>query len=85
LPDILQAFKEKFPDVKLLLRELASYDQLKELVQQQIDVGFLHAHNLENFNSRNDAVLVTKPVLQESLVVVLPTNHRFASHTCLSL
>lgn len=85
LPDILQAFKEKFPDVKLVLRELASYDQLKELVEQQIDIGFLHAHNLDNFNNRNDAVLVTKPVLQESLVVVLPINHRFANHTYLSL
>ncbi|MDB9458773.1 LysR family transcriptional regulator [Dolichospermum circinale] len=83
LPDILRGFHEKFPEVELMLQELASYDQIDKLRNQKLDLGFFHLHNLRNIN--NDNVLTFIPVLQESLVIVLPENHRFARRTSISL
>lgn len=85
LPDILRAFHEKFPDVELVLQELASYEQIEKLRNQQLDLGFFHLHNLHNIQNNNDDVLTFMPVLQESLVIVLPENHRFARRTSISL
>lgn len=79
LPDILRSFYEKYPDVTLLLQELASYDQIGKLKKQQLDVGFFHSHSLRTIESNHeDMVLIAKTVLKESLVLVLPENHRFA-------
>ncbi|MTJ10791.1 LysR family transcriptional regulator [Anabaena sp. UHCC 0204] len=82
LPDILRAFHEKFPEVELVLQELPSYEQIEKLRNQQLDLGFFHLHNIQN---NNDDVLTFMPVLQESLVIVLPENHRFARRTSISL
>ena len=85
LPDILKAFYEKFPNVELLLYELASYDQIEKLHKQQIDIGFFHLHNLQNINISHDHVLNSMSILQESLVIVLPEKHRLVKHTSISL
>ncbi|HIK08210.1 MAG TPA: LysR family transcriptional regulator [Trichormus sp. M33_DOE_039] len=85
LPDILRAFHGKFPDVELVLQELASYDQIEKLRNQQLDLGFFHLHHLQNIKNNNDDVLNFMPILQESLVVVLPENHRFVRRTSISL
>ena len=85
LPDILRAFHEKFPEVELVLQEIASYDQIEKLRNQQLDLGFFHLHNLQNIKSNNDDVLTFMPILQESLVIVLPENHRFVRRTSISL
>ncbi|MBS3025950.1 MAG: LysR family transcriptional regulator [Dolichospermum sp. DET50] len=85
LPDILRAFNEKFPEVELMLQELASYEQIDKLRNQKLDLGFFHLHNLHNINNDNDNVFTFIPVLQESLVIVLPENHRFARRTSISL
>ena len=82
LPDILRVFHNKFPEVELVLQELASYEQIEKLRTRQIDLGFFHVHNIQN---NNDNVLTFIPVLQESLVIVLPENHRFARRTSISL
>jgi DNA-binding transcriptional LysR family regulator len=88
LPDILRAFHDKFPKVELMLQELASYEQIDKLRNQKLDLGFFHLHNLHNLhniNNNNDNVFTFIPVLQESLVIVLPENHRFARRTSISL
>lgn len=76
LPDILQSFYARYPDVTLLLQELASYNQIEKLKTQQLDVGFFHLHNLQiNESHQEERVLLTKTVLKESLVLVLPEKH----------
>lgn len=85
LPEILKAFHHKFPDVELVLQELASYDQIEKLRTQQLDLGFFHLHNLHNIKSEHDDILTFMPILQESLVIVLPENHRFVRHSKISL
>lgn len=39
---IMRTYRQRFPKVKLLWRELASYQQIQNLRDQQIDVGFFH-------------------------------------------
>ncbi|BAZ53284.1 LysR family transcriptional regulator [Nostoc sp. NIES-4103] len=85
LPEILKAFHQKFPEVELVLQELASYDQIEKLRTQQLDLGFFHLHNLQNIDSDHDDMLTFMPILEESLVIVLPENHRFARRTSISL
>ncbi|HTL89417.1 MAG TPA: LysR family transcriptional regulator [Leptolyngbya sp.] len=81
LPTILQSFYAHHPDVTLVLQELASYDQIEKLKQQQLDVGFFHLHNLPAFDNHEDAVLTTYTVLKEPLMLVLPEKHRFAKQS----
>ena len=79
LPDILQSFYAQYPNVTLVLQELASYDQIERLKTQQLDVGFFHLHNLQiNESNQEETVLTTKIVLKEPLVLVLPEKHRLA-------
>ncbi|BAZ80458.1 LysR substrate-binding domain-containing protein [Sphaerospermopsis kisseleviana CS-549] len=85
LPEILRAFHDKFPEVELILQELASYEQMDKLRNKKIDLGFFHRHNLDNINHNNDNFFSFIPVIQESLVIVLPENHRFARRTSISL
>ena len=86
LSKILQEFYQKHPKVMITLHELASYDQIEKLKKQQLDVGFFHLHNLHPLQSSpGDAVLITRSILQEPLVVVLPEHHRFAEQTSISL
>lgn len=81
LPNILQSFYAQYPDVTLVLQELASYDQIEKLKQQQLDVGFFHLHNLSALDNDEDTVLITQTVLKEPLVLVLPEKHRFAKQS----
>jgi DNA-binding transcriptional LysR family regulator len=66
LPDILRAFRVRFPDVEFVLHELVSYQQLQELRAQQIDVGFVHLHNLQKIND-NDDTLMCKTFSEQAL------------------
>ena len=85
LPNILQSFYAQYPDVTLVLQELASYDQIEKLKQQQLDVGFFHLHNLSALgndeDNDEDTALITQTVLKEPLVLVLPEKHRFAKQS----
>jgi DNA-binding transcriptional LysR family regulator len=80
LPDILRTFGEKFPGVKLELRELTADRQIQELTERRLDVGFEVIGNLDRsqFN--------IMPILEESLIVALPVSHRLVtqSHIFLS-
>ncbi|PSB11633.1 LysR family transcriptional regulator [filamentous cyanobacterium CCP1] len=78
LPDILRSFYQQYPDVTLILQELASYDQIAKLKQQQLDIGFFHLHNLRTDHDHENPVLTSKTVVKEMLVLVLPGKHRFA-------
>ena len=42
LPPIIREFREKFPSVKLDLREISSFRQQEELLKGNIDIGILH-------------------------------------------
>ncbi|MGQ4647979.1 LysR substrate-binding domain-containing protein [Lyngbya aestuarii] len=84
LPDILRTFRDRYPGVALVLHELVSYQQLQELRNRQVDLGFVHLHNAQKINE-NDDTLSFVSILQEPLVIVLPENHPLAAQTQVSL
>ncbi len=81
LPDILRMFRSRFPDVKLVLRELTSFQQLQDLRERRIDVGFERLPN----SYENEADLRFVPIFQEPLVIALPETHPLAAHAQIPL
>jgi DNA-binding transcriptional LysR family regulator len=72
LPELLRAFRTRFPAVELSLRELPPGDQIDGLKAGNLDVGFVRT-------SLDDPTLVAELVRRESLMVVLPDDHRLAT------
>jgi len=70
LPQIVRAFRARFPEVILKLHELSSEQQLARLEAGTIDVGFIRLP-VENTPSR----IVLEPVSREALILALPKGH----------
>jgi DNA-binding transcriptional LysR family regulator len=85
LPNIIRNFREQFPNVNLALHELASYDQIEQLRNHQIDIGFFHKHNLQSLLKEDSESFSDTLVLHESLVLVLPEKHSLAKKPSVSL
>ncbi|EKU99249.1 transcriptional regulator [Leptolyngbya sp. PCC 7375] len=77
LPELLKAFRKQFPLVNIKLYELDSQLQLEQLSNGQLDCGFLHLQQREQFNYHI--------LLKEPLVVALPGYHPLAEQQILDL
>jgi DNA-binding transcriptional LysR family regulator len=64
LPDLLQRFRAKYPDVELRLREMVTADQIAALIRGQIEIGFVRL-------PVTDTRVATRPILHERLMVAL--------------
>ena len=71
LPSVLREFRASFPGVDLQLRELNPDQQVRELHDGRIDVGFLYL-------PLEDPALNVEPSFRECLVVALPEQHPLA-------
>jgi DNA-binding transcriptional LysR family regulator len=78
LPAVIQAFRERFPHVELILRELTTVEQVQALHNEQIQIGFLRPPIL-------DATLQHLTVQREPFLVALPVKHPRASTSPVSL
>ena len=80
LPDVLRAFRDRCPDVKLELRELTAEQQIQALRDRRLDAGFetVLAHH-------QDPSLCAMPVVQEVLMVALPDDHPLTAHPQVTL
>ena len=65
LPDILTRFRQRFPAVRVSMRDMSTPDQIEALGHGTIDVGFVRLP-VEHPD------LVTVPVLEERLVAAIP-------------
>ena len=74
----MRQFRERFPDVELVLHELTTSQQLEKLECNQIDLGLLYLP----INKSNLRVM---PVWQESLLVALPETHVLANRPLVSI
>jgi DNA-binding transcriptional LysR family regulator len=74
LPPVLRVFHQQHPQVMLKLHERTSGQQVKEIQTEWADVGFLMPPVLD----ASDLQLET--VFRESLVAVLPRQHRLAKN-----
>jgi DNA-binding transcriptional LysR family regulator len=78
LPEVVRAFRTKFPDVEMVLRELSPQQQVDALREGRIDVGFVRA-------PFEEPGLTSELVRSEPLVVALPSGHPLASRKALTL
>ena len=68
LPELLRAFRTRFPSIEISLRELPPADQIDGLKAGSLDVGFVRT-------SLDDPTLSAELVRREPLMVVLPDDH----------
>jgi DNA-binding transcriptional LysR family regulator len=74
LPRIVRLFKERYPQVKLVLERLQTPEQVEALMSGRIQIGLLHP-------PIEDTTLILETIHQERLVAVLPDIHRLAQDT----
>ena len=72
LPEVLRAFRLKYPEVSIGLHEMPPAAQVKGLRDGEIDVGFVRA-------PMEESALESEVVRREPLVAALPASHRLAS------
>ncbi len=78
VPELLQALREQFPDIGQRLEELGTTEQLRQLEDGRLDVGFVRP-------ARPRPGLSIETVLREPVVVALPHGHPLAARQPLSL
>ena len=71
LPRAIQAFRQRYPNVELRLREMVTTQQISALLNRTIDLGFLRD------GDPTDG-LETTTLLRESFLAVLPESHPLA-------
>ncbi|MEV7806533.1 LysR family transcriptional regulator [Microbispora sp. NPDC088329] len=85
LPGLLRAFRERYPDVRLDIREMTTAPQIAALRDKVIDVGLLreppadHAADHAADDAAARAGLAFRTVLTEPFVAVLPSAHPLAA------
>ncbi len=72
LPLMLRVYRERFPHVEVVLRELTTYEQVRALEEEYIQVGLLRL-------PINAPLLDIEIVRQEPIVCVLPEEHPLAA------
>jgi DNA-binding transcriptional LysR family regulator len=82
-PELLLAFRDRFPSVELRLHETIASDQISQLQNQRLDIGFFHLYDLEPFDYRNE--FESLAIAEESLMVVLPERHPLAQQTAIKV
>jgi DNA-binding transcriptional LysR family regulator len=83
VPEVVRAFRKRFPGVDLQLRELSSAAQVQALRDGQIDVGFVREPMPAG--DAGKAELRFEQIGGEAFVAVLPPEHPLAGHRRISL
>lgn len=68
LPEIVRAFRKRFPGVDVRLQEMNPATQVEALLSERVDVGFVRG-------PVHEPALAAEIVLEEPLVVALPSGH----------
>ncbi|GLW47216.1 transcriptional regulator [Streptomyces sp. NBRC 14336] len=73
LPGLLRDFRQRFPEVRLEIREMTTAPQLTALRERTLDIGLLREPE------KPDGELDFRTVLTEPFVAVLPSGHPLAA------
>ncbi|WP_108804498.1 LysR family transcriptional regulator [Aquimarina sp. Aq107] len=68
IPDLLVKVDKKYPKIQFSLEEMSNYDQVKSIVSDELDIGFVRLARVP------DGVSI-KAVQTDSFSLVLPKNH----------
>ena len=78
VPELLRAFRDHSPDITLRLEEVGTTEQLRQLEDGRLDVGFLRTPGAR-------PGLAFETVLEEQIVVALPDVHPLSQRPLLRL
>jgi DNA-binding transcriptional LysR family regulator len=78
VPELLRTFRDHAPDITLRLNELGTSEQLRQLEDGRLDVGFVRV-------PRARPELRIETVVEEPVVAALPDAHPLATHSLLKL
>lgn len=76
-PDVLMAFKSRYPKLKLIMVEAGAQSIQKMLLEGEIDLGIIQARNLPE-------QLASEHLIRSQMVAVVNTEHEFADKKALS-
>jgi DNA-binding transcriptional LysR family regulator len=76
----INRYRQAYPQVTLILQELATLRQLDSLEQRSIDLGFIRPPELPI-----PPTIRTTALREDPLVVVLPSSHRLAARPVLAI
>lgn len=68
IPSLLMKMNGQFPKIRSSLEEMSNHDQLKAILHDDLDLGFVRLENLP------DGLLI-KPVYKDTFSLVVPQNH----------
>ena len=80
MPGIITRFRRAWPDLHMVLREMSTTNQLKQLVEGELDIGFIRPGH----PSETEGVAV-QVVLDEPLLAALPADHPLAGRQVLAM
>jgi DNA-binding transcriptional LysR family regulator len=78
VPELLREFRAHAPDIALRLHELGTSEQLRQLEDGRLDVGFVRV-------PRTRPELTFETLVEEPVVAALPDAHPLATHPLLRL
>ncbi|ETK33711.1 LysR family transcriptional regulator [Microbispora sp. ATCC PTA-5024] len=78
LPGLLHAYRDRFPQVEMEIREMTTVPQVAALHEQVIDVGLLR-------EPPDEPGLATETIVSEEFVAVLPAAHPLAAQRVLPI
>lgn len=68
LPKLIRIFQEKYPDIQILLRDGADYNEIEQwLIEDKVDIGFL--------GLKKDLRVEYEPLVRDSMKAVLPLDY----------
>ncbi|NJL64294.1 MAG: LysR family transcriptional regulator [Methylacidiphilales bacterium] len=74
IPMSIKAFRDRFPDVEVIMQPMETSQQVIAIAENNLDVGFV-------IPPITDANLKVEILLQEPLVLALPENHPLAAQS----
>lgn len=78
IPISIKVFRERFPEVEIIMQHMTTSEQVIALSENNLDVGFVTP-------PITDTNLELEILLQEPLVLALPENHPLAAHSEISI
>ncbi len=77
---ILRQYRARYPDVDIVLRDLVTIEQMKQLDTNALDISFA-THASFAFPSLEETQLAQECILREPVVAVVPRNHPLAGQS----
>jgi DNA-binding transcriptional LysR family regulator len=76
-PVIMHQYRMRYPDVEIVLQDLVTLEQMKQLDTNELDISFA-THATLALTPKEETPLVQRLLLREPVMAVVPRDHRLA-------